>query len=114
VPLIDPAEIGRLALASRRQQGLPDYVEDPAIVARVVALVLVAGETLSAPDDLDAGRVEPITAGDTGVQDHPFGHRANQGATPREASRVIVGLPRRPKGLPAARQTRQGSTNPGG
>jgi hypothetical protein len=38
-----PAEIANWTLASRRAQGLPDRIDDPAILARV-AILAFAGE----------------------------------------------------------------------
>lgn len=43
-PSLDRNAIACQAAESRRRQGLPDYVEDPATVARVVGLIL-AGRT---------------------------------------------------------------------
>jgi hypothetical protein len=41
-----------LAVESRRRQGLPDYVEDPATIARVVRLILASGPQ-SGPRQMD-------------------------------------------------------------
>ena len=73
---LDPGDIDRLAVESRRRQGLPDYVEDPATIARVVRLILAGGPPSGPPDDLDAGGIEDVAAREAGVQDHPFEARA--------------------------------------
>ena len=49
---LDPGDVDRLAVESRRHQGLPDYVEDPATIARVVRLILAGGPPSGPPDDL--------------------------------------------------------------
>ena len=41
---LDPGDIDRLAVESRRRQGLPDYVKDPATIARVVRLILAGAQ----------------------------------------------------------------------
>jgi hypothetical protein len=40
VSTLHPGDIDRLAVESRRRHGLPDYVEDPATIARVVRLIM--------------------------------------------------------------------------
>jgi hypothetical protein len=52
VTALDPGDVDRLAVESRRRQGLPDYVEDPATIARVVRLILAGGPPSGPPDDL--------------------------------------------------------------
>jgi hypothetical protein len=69
VTALDPGDIDRLAVESRRQ-GLPDYVEDPATIARVVRLILAAVPPSDPPDDLDPGGVEDVAALKAGMQDH--------------------------------------------
>ena len=44
---LDPGDLDRLAVESRRRQGLPDFVEDPATIARLLPLV----QELSSPQN---------------------------------------------------------------
>ena len=81
---LDPGDLDRLAVESRRRQGLPDYVEDPATIARVVRLILAAGPPSGPPNDLDAGGVEGVTTLKAGVQDHPFDHRRQDRPAPAQ------------------------------
>jgi hypothetical protein len=57
MPSFDSAAVDGLAV-ERRRQGLPNYVEGPVILTRVVVLILAGPAELPAPDDLDPGRVE--------------------------------------------------------
>jgi hypothetical protein len=99
VTALDPGDIDRLAVESRRRQGLPDYVEDPATIARVVRLILAGGLPSGPPDNLDARGVEDVAALQAGVQDHPFDHRRQDRAAPTQPPR-LPGLPQRPLAQP--------------
>jgi len=95
VTVLDPGDVDRLAVESRRRQGLPDYVEDPATIARVVRLILAAGPPSGPPDDLDAGGIKDVAARETGMQDHPFDHRRQDRTAPAQPP-ALPGLPQRP------------------
>jgi hypothetical protein len=60
VTALDLRDLDHLAVESRRRQGLPDYVEDPATIARVVRLILAAGPPSGPPDDLDPRGLDSI------------------------------------------------------
>jgi hypothetical protein len=84
VTALDPGDIDRQAVESRRRQGLPDYVEDPATIARVVRLILAGRPPSGPPDDLDARGVKDVATLQAGVQDHPFDHRRQDRTAPAQ------------------------------
>jgi hypothetical protein len=59
-------ETRALAIASALAQGLPERVQDPAILQRVAALVRPG---LAAPDGGDPGGIEGVAAGSGGGDD---------------------------------------------
>ena len=94
VTALDPGDLDRQAVESRRRQGLPDYVEDPATIARVVRLILAAGPPSGPPDDLDPGGVEDVATLQAGVQDHPFDEMYSSGQYTVAAIAKILGVSR--------------------
>jgi hypothetical protein len=82
---LTPEDVARLVRESRRRQGLPERVCDAGTLARVAALVTASlyPPRLEAPPRINGGRVEPVAAADTGLQDDPLDHGADDRPPPR-------------------------------